>query len=101
MPLCWDVHRILAREMSGSATTNHVAITSAAVAGELCKIDAAEIVTFLVAERIPSPRMGREIITVALNSTVNTSGRLARNNILGDNQRDCLQRDAEGGGKVG
>ena len=100
MPLRWDVHCILAREISGSATTNHVAIASAAGAGELCEVNAAEIAALLVAERIPSPRMGGAIITVALNCIMDTTRRLSEK-ILEDNQRDRLQRDAEGGGEVG
>jgi len=100
MPLCWDVHCILAREISNGTTSNHVAITSTAGAGEFCELGAAEIATLLVAERISLQRMGRAIITVAINCIMNTSRRLA-GKILEDDQRDCLQRDAEGGGEVG
>jgi len=99
MPLRWDVHCILAREISGGTTSNHVAITSVAGAGELCELDAAEIAVLLVVKRIPSPRMGRAIFTVALDCIMNTSRRLA-GKILEDDQRDRLQLDAEGGGEV-
>ena len=99
MPLCWDIHCVLVREISGSMTTNHFAITSAAGARELCELEIEEIAALFVAERIPSPRMGRAIIMIALDSIVYASDRHARD-VLRFDERNRLDRNTEGGGKI-